>query len=70
MAEKKTEKKESKDMKIGFHLGVIDSLRKERMELLKLVKIVEELMLVHANELKKLGVDITKKDAEKLEDAL
>ena len=61
---------ENKDMKIGFHLGTIDCLKKEREELVKLVKIVEELMVLHAKELQKLGVDITKSKDTKLEDNL
>ena len=61
---------ESKDMKIGFHMGTIDCLKKEREELLKIVKITEELMVLHAKELQKMGVDITKKKEKNLEEQL
>jgi len=46
--------------KIGFHKGSISVLAKEREELVKIVNITEQLMQLHLEELKKLGVDLTK----------
>jgi len=46
--------------KIGFHKGSITVLAKEREELLKIVNITEQLMQLHLDELKKLGIDLTK----------
>ena len=72
MAEDINKIMENKDVRLGFHLGTVDCLKKERMELLKIVKMTEELMVLHAKELKKLGIDITKKpeDNTKLEEQL
>ncbi|MBD3262793.1 hypothetical protein GF374_00245 [Candidatus Woesearchaeota archaeon] len=62
MAKKKiTKKKSSNDEQIGFHKGAVATLLKERQELAKMVQIVDSLLKAHANELKKLGVDITGK---------
>lgn len=58
MAEKITDKKEQ----IGFHKGAITTLSKERTELLKMVSVVEQLLQMHINGLKELGVDITSKE--------
>ncbi len=46
---------------IGFHKGAIATLVKERDELMKMVKVVEQLVQLHAKALAELGVDITKK---------
>ncbi|HIH25857.1 hypothetical protein J4476_04810 [Candidatus Woesearchaeota archaeon] len=46
--------------KIGFHKGCLTTLSKEREELLKLVNITEQLMGMHLNALKELGIDIEK----------
>jgi len=43
---------------IGFHKGSLATLAKEREELLKIVNITEQLMSMHLDNLKKLGVDI------------
>jgi len=48
----------SKDERIGFHKGSINTLIAERNELLKMVKITEQLVNAHAEELKKLGVEL------------
>jgi hypothetical protein len=48
------------DEKIGFHKGCVDTLLKERQELLKIVQVTEQLLKVHVEELKKLGVDLEK----------
>jgi len=48
--------------KIGFHKGSISTLLKEREEMLKIITIIDNLVNAHAEELKKLGVDITKKE--------
>ena len=49
---------ETKDEQIGFHKGSLQTLFNERNELAKMVQIVEQLMQMHVNELKKLGVDL------------
>ncbi|MAF50992.1 MAG: hypothetical protein CMH64_02770 [Nanoarchaeota archaeon] len=43
---------------IGFHKGSLATLSKEREELLKIVKITEQLMEAHIKALKELGVDL------------
>ncbi|MAG52459.1 MAG: hypothetical protein CMH62_00680 [Nanoarchaeota archaeon] len=43
---------------IGFHKGSLATLAKEREELLKIVKITEQLMEAHVKALKDLGVDL------------
>ena len=53
-----TDKKTSNDEQVGFHKGALSTLAKERQELLKLVGIVEQLMQMHVNALKELGVDL------------
>ena len=54
------EQQMNKDEQIGFHKGSISTLAKEREELLKIVNIVEQLIQVHSESLKKLGVDLEK----------
>ncbi len=44
--------------KIGFHKGSIATLAKEREELLKIVNITEQLMTMHVQALKELGIDL------------
>jgi len=56
MAEK--EQKVSKDEQIGFHKGALSTLAKEREEMAKILKIVEQLMQMHVKALKELGVDL------------
>lgn len=51
--------------RIGFHKGCLDTLMKEREELLKIVAVTEQLMSMHIKSLKELGVDLQKQ----LEDA-
>lgn len=50
----------SKDEQIGFHKGALSSIAKERLELLRLVQITEQLIQAHIKALKDLGVDIEK----------
>lgn len=45
---------------IGFHKGALTTLTKEHQELLRLLKITEELMKAHLNALKELGIDFEK----------
>lgn len=54
------EEKSSKDEQIGYHKGSLSTLAKERQELTKLVGIVEQLMQMHIQALKELGVDLEK----------
>jgi len=56
----------SKDEQIGFHKGALTTLTKERIELIKMVGIVEELMKAHIKALKDLGVDLEKEAEEAL----
>jgi len=62
-----TKTNESKDEQIGFHKGALSTLAKEREELARILSIVEQLMQVHINALKELGVDLEKiaKEAQK-----
>lgn len=48
----------SKEEQIGFHKGALSTLSKERQELSKILGIVEQLMQMHINGLKELGVDL------------
>ena len=53
-------KKESNDEQIGFHKGALATLVKEREEMQKILGIVEQLMQMHIQALKELGVDLAK----------
>jgi len=50
----------SKEEQIGFHKGSLSTLSKERMELARILGIVEQLMQMHITSLKDLGVDLEK----------
>ncbi len=56
--------KQDNSEQIGFHKGSLTTLAKERQELTRMLSIVEQLMQMHIEELKKLGVDL-EKEAEK-----
>ncbi len=43
---------------IGFHKGSLATLAKEREELIRLIKITEQLMQAHIKALKDLGIDL------------
>ena len=58
------EEKLSKEEKIGYHKGAINTLVAERNELLKIVQITEGLMQAHAKELETLGVKLPTASAE------
>ena len=63
----------TKEEQVGFHKGAIDTLLKERQEMVKIVTIVDQLLKAHIMALQKLGVKITqaaKKDTKSLEKAL
>jgi len=64
-----TETKMSKEEQIGFHKGSIATLAKEREELVKMVRIVEQLMQLHIKNLKDLGVDL-EAEAKKIQEQL
>jgi hypothetical protein len=53
----KTEKV-SNDEQVGFHKGALSTLAKEREELIRILKIVEQLMHLHVKALKDAGVDL------------
>lgn len=69
MTKGKTESKVSNDEQVGFHKGSLSTLAKEREELLKMVSVVEQLMQLHINALKELGVDLAKQAAEMKKEA-
>jgi len=48
----------SEEEQIGFHKGALTTLAKEREEMIKIVSVVEQLMQMHIQALKKLGVDL------------
>ena len=48
----------NKDEQVGFHKGALATLSKEREEMTKILSIVEQLMKMHVNALKELGVDL------------
>jgi hypothetical protein len=52
----------SRDEKIGFHKGSLDSLLKERSELARLLSIVEQLISMHAKALQDMGINLTQKN--------
>lgn len=68
----------SKEERIGFHKGSLSTLAKERHELARILNIVEQLIQMHSQELKGLGVDldaqeevpIQRKDKKPIEDLL
>ncbi len=53
-----TQENVSKDEQLGFHKGALKTLAAERQELSKILQIVEQLMHMHLNSLKELGVDL------------
>jgi len=61
------EEKQSKDEQIGFHKGALTTLAKERIEMVKILQVVEQLMQMHIQELKKLGVDLEAQAKELME---
>ena len=63
----KTMENEPKEKVIGYHIGSLETLAKERSELMRLLTIVEQLIQLHAKALKELGVDIEKLAEEKKE---
>lgn len=56
MAEK--EYKTSKEEEIGFHKGALQTLSKERQEMIRIVDIVGQLIQMHVKALQELGVDL------------
>ncbi len=52
------EAKMSKDEKIGYHKGALNTLIAERNELVGLVGVTEQLMQAHLKELETLGVKL------------
>jgi hypothetical protein len=78
MAEQQPEEM-SQQERIGFHKGSLNTLAKERQELARILSIVDQLIQVHSQELKGLGVDvnqepketpIVRKDKKPIEDIL
>ena len=50
----------SEQEQIGFHKGALSTLAKERVEMMRILGIVEQLMQMHVAGLKELGVDLEK----------
>ena len=48
----------SKEERTGYHKGSLATLTKEREELIRILQIVEQLMQMHIQELKTLGIDL------------
>ncbi len=48
----------SQDETIGYHKGCLSTLSKERAELARILSIVEQLIQMHSQELKKLGINL------------
>ena len=55
-----------KDEQIGFHKGAIDTLWKERQEMVRIISIIDQLLQAHAAAVHKLGVKISQGREEKL----
>lgn len=56
----------SKEEQIGYHKGSLAVLTKEREEMGRILSIVEQLMQMHLNALKELGVNL-EEEAKKAE---
>ena len=58
--ERKTEEKVTmtREEEIGFHKGSLNTLVSERMELVKIIANVENIMQAHIKRLKELGIEI------------
>ena len=52
------EKESSKDEKIGYHKGSVNTLIAERAELLRIVQLTEGLIQAHIEQLENLGVKL------------
>lgn len=52
----------SKDEKVGYHKGALNTLIAERNEFVRLVGVTEQLMQAHLKELGALGVKISSED--------
>ena len=50
----------SNEEQVGFHKGALTTLAKERVEMIRILQIVEQLMQMHIKSLKDLGVDLEK----------
>jgi biotin operon repressor len=55
---------QGKDEQIGFHKGCLSTLAKERQEMGRILQIVDQLMQMHVNALKELGIDIEQQAAD------
>jgi hypothetical protein len=66
MAEQaQTQPEPSKEERIGFHKGALNTLVAERNELFRIVQITESLIGAHIKELEALGVKIQAQSEEK-----
>ncbi len=67
MADKadKQEKEMSKEERIGYHKGAINTLLGERTELLRMVQMTDSLIQAHVKELEGLGVKMTEEKPKK-----
>ena len=51
----------SKEEEIGYHKGALSTLNNERIELFKMIQVVESIMQAHMKRLEELGVKVQKK---------
>ncbi|MDD5181660.1 MAG: hypothetical protein PHC66_00645 [Candidatus Nanoarchaeia archaeon] len=59
-----------KEEQIGFHKGAINTLLKERQEMVRIITVIDQLLKAHASGLQQLGIKIGKTEEKKLEKAL
>lgn len=53
------EKESSKDERIGYHKGALNTLLGERAELVRMIQQTDALVQAHAQELEKLGIKLS-----------
>lgn len=56
-----SEKEMSKEERVAYHQGCLNTLLGERNELLKIIQTVEQLMQAHVQEMKNLGIKFEEK---------
>lgn len=61
--------KVSKEEMIGFHKGALQTLGQERIELIRMIQIVEKLMQAHMKALQELGIDLQAEIKKAIEEA-
>ncbi len=59
MAAQSAQPQTSREEKIGYHKGCLNTLIAERNELVRLVQITETLMQAHLKELESMGIKVS-----------